>query len=85
MAHAGLFESHDGGATFSPAPHASLQCDGNGSGGSIGVGSGSQQGTGEGHLPKFELIGAMIGLGIMQVGVAYLCSPLPTNMCLMLV
>lgn len=58
---AGLFESHNGGASFSPAPHASLQCDGGG-------GGGGTRGQGEGHLPKFELVGAMMGLAIMQVG-----------------
>ncbi|PRW20575.1 E3 ubiquitin- ligase HUWE1 [Chlorella sorokiniana] len=57
--HTGLFESHDGGTTFSPAVHASLQCDSS-------SGSGGNEEEGGGHLAKFELIGAMMGLGIMQ-------------------
>ena len=71
---AGLFETHDGGATFSPAPHASVQCDGGSDaggsssskgGGGSGGGNGVESGAG-GHLLKFELTGAMLGLGLLQ-------------------
>ena len=50
---AGIFESHDGGASFVPAPHASVQCDG--------------AAGGAGHLAKFELVGCMVGLAVLQV------------------
>lgn len=71
---AGLFESHDGGATHSPAPHASLQCDadtphaaaagsGGDGGGSARNGAGSHAGC---HLRKFELVGALMGLALLQ-------------------
>lgn len=75
---AGLFETHDGGASFSPAPHASLQCDDSGGNGR----SIRRQEGNEGHLPKFELIGAMMGLGIMQVGGSFACWCCSLKVCI---
>ncbi|KAL4422562.1 hypothetical protein ABPG75_008759 [Micractinium tetrahymenae] len=48
----GLFESHNGGASFAPAPHASMQRE-----------PWEQEGA---FLRKFELVGRMIGVGLLQ-------------------
>ena len=69
--HTGLFESHDGGATFSPAPHASVQCEDDGSGGRGGGDGGRSGGS---KLRKFELVGCMLGLAILQAGLAGGCA-----------
>lgn len=53
----GLLESHDAGATFAPAPHSSVQQDDEGGSGASGSG---------GHLPKFELVGCMLGLALLH-------------------
>jgi hypothetical protein len=49
---AGLFETHNGGQTYQPAPHSHVHCD---------------KGDGTGHLAKYELVGSMLGVALMQV------------------
>ncbi|KAI3430304.1 hypothetical protein D9Q98_004900 [Chlorella vulgaris] len=54
----GLLETNDGGKTYSPAPHASLQSDHETS--SAGMAACG------GHLQKLELVGAMLGVALLQ-------------------
>lgn len=57
-AHPGLFESHNDGASFAPALHASVQ---------------REPGESEAaFLRKFELVGSLVGVALLQVGGASL-------------
>lgn len=54
----GLLETNDGGKTYSPAPHASLQSDHETSSAGLAASGG--------HLQKFEVVGAMLGVALLQ-------------------
>lgn len=56
---AGLFESHNGGASFAPALHASVQREPT-----------EPEGA---HLRKFELVGCLMGVALLQARARPVC------------